>query len=95
MQKSWLHEEILLLALKDKAGTVEAGVRCEFAIAGAILAELLVHGRIQVVEAKKKKLADLVDATPLGDLLLDECLAKIGDAKRRAPLDTWVVRFSG
>ena len=43
----FLHEEILLLALRDEEGTI-AGAMYQYAIGGALLAELLLqtrHGR--------------------------------------------------
>ena len=63
---------------------------------GAILAELLVAERLRAVQVKKKKhLVEVVDATPLGEPLLDECLGRVAAAKRRASLETWVSRFAG
>lgn len=92
--KLHLHEEILLLALRDKQGTIASGTMYQFAIGGAILAELLLDKKISVDESKKKKLVDLVDPTPYGDPVIDESIEKIRTAKRRASLQTWVSRFS-
>lgn len=89
----FLHEEIMLLALRDQKGTVEFGSLYNYALGGAILAELLLAGRISV-EAGKKKLVDLVSREPMGDPVIDECLQKIASAKRRADPQTWVQRFS-
>ena len=69
----YLHEEIMLLALRDEKGTVEFGTNYVHAICGAILAELLMAGRISVAEGKKK-LVNPVSDEPLGDPVLDECL---------------------
>jgi Golgi phosphoprotein 3 len=91
----FLHEEIMLLALKDESGTIASGTSYQFALAGAALAELLLNKRIQVETVKKKKYAQLVDTAPLGDPVLDECLGKVVDAKKRQQLQTWVSRFSG
>lgn len=89
-----LHEEILLLALRDEKGTVQSSTCIEFPLAGAMIAELLLLGRVRVDEAsKKKKLVDLVDGAPTGNDVLDECLDKFRTAKRRASLKTWVMRF--
>ncbi|NIN10282.1 MAG: hypothetical protein GTN62_03050 [Gemmatimonadales bacterium] len=89
-----LHEEIMLLALRDKEGTIATGAYYAQAIGGAILAELLLNGRIKVEEEKKKKFAALVSAAPMGDPVIDECLEKIKTAKRQATLRTWVGRFA-
>ena len=91
----FLPEEIMLLALRDEAGTMIASEKLHFSLGGAIAAELLLNQRIAVDEQKKKKkIIDLNDATPIGDPVIDECLEKIVKAKRRANLQTWVRRFA-
>ena len=89
-----LHEEVLLLALKDEAGTVAFESMHEYAMAGAMLAELLLRHRIRL-GGRKGKIVELVNSGSLGDPVIDECLQKIRDAKRRARLETWVQRFAG
>jgi Golgi phosphoprotein 3 len=91
----FLHEEIMLLALRDREGTVASGTHYQYAIGGAILAELLLQGRISVEQSKKKMYAKVIDSTPVGESLLDNCLAKITGAKKTAQLQTWVPRFAG
>lgn len=91
--KLYLHEEILLLALNDEKGTIHPGASYHQALAGAIVAELMLSKRIQVEENKRKKII-VIDPTPIGDQLLDECLAKIQGAKRLSPIMTWIGRFS-
>jgi len=89
------YEEIMLLALRDKEGTVaanEAGFI--YALGGSLLAELLLLRKISIEEVKKKKLVKLEDPSPVGDPLLDECLERLRDAKRRGALNTWVSRFA-
>jgi Golgi phosphoprotein 3 len=66
----------------------------QYAVGGAILAELLLARRIGLAEQKRKKLVEIVDNTPMGDDLLDECLTRIRIAKRRASLQAWVARFA-
>jgi len=90
-----LPEEILLLALRDEEGTIDFGVSYQHAIGGAILAELLLSQRIAVRKSKRSELVTLLDAKPLGDPLLDECLQRIEDAKKRATLERWITRFAG
>ncbi len=89
----FLHEAILLLALHDEQGKVIAGGMYCHALGGAVLAELLLRDRIRM-EDPKKKLIGIVDARSIGDPLLDECLAKIAAAQRRASLQTWLTRFA-
>ncbi|MCK4772479.1 MAG: GPP34 family phosphoprotein [Candidatus Latescibacteria bacterium] len=88
----FLQEEILLLALNDKKGTFYMRNFLP-AIAGAMVAELLLAGRIDVEEGRKK-LINMVSRQTFGDPLLDEVLDKIATAKRRASLQTWIQRFS-
>ena len=52
------------------------------------------EGRIEV-ESSKKKLVVIIDDKPTGAPYIDECLEKLGQAKRRASAQTWVQRFSG
>ncbi len=89
----YLHEQILLLCMRDHEGTVAWGTMYQYALGGAILAELLMQKRIEA-EQTRKKLVNVVDTTPVGEPLLDECLDRIRTAKRRARLQTWVSRFA-
>lgn len=89
-----LHEEILMLALRDEKGTVEsrAGMY-QYAIGGALLSELLLAGCIDV-EQTKKKLVNLVKVKRLHDPILDECVELVASAKRRRSAAGWVGRFA-
>ena len=88
----FLHEEVMLLALRDREGTVEFCSNYGYALGGAILAELLLSGRL-AVEETKRKLVNLVSPEPLGDAVLDECLKKVASVKRRANAQAWVNSF--
>lgn len=90
----FLHEEVMLLAIKDETGTIGTGVHYQYAIGGAIIAELLLTNRIRVDESKRRKLVSLVDASPLYDPLLDECLEKLRLGKRRSSLQNLVSKFA-
>jgi hypothetical protein len=91
----WLHEEILLLALRDKEGTFASGGWHRHALGGAILAELLLAQRIRQNPADRKKRVEALSPKPLGEPLLDEGLERIRAARRPASLATWVERFAG
>jgi len=91
----FLYEEILLLALRDEEGTIASGTMYQYAIGAALLAELLLSKRIEVEQSGKRKLVNLISQSPLGEPLIDQCLEKVGGAKRRAVLQTWVSRFAG
>lgn len=88
----FLHEELLLLALRDEEGTISAAMY-PYALAGAILAELMLHERIRV-EDPKKKMVHLLSDSPLGDAVIDECLDKIAKTERPDSLADWVERFT-
>lgn len=89
-----LHEEVLLLALRDDEGTIAPGTMYQHALAGAMLSELMLQHRIAVDESDRKKRAEVIDRTSTGSPLLDECLAKMADDKPRA-LQHWVQKLSG
>ena len=90
----YLHEEIMLLALRNEEGTIAAGPTYQYAIGAAALAELLLNQRIAVDQSGKRKLVNLVSSIPFDEPLLDQCLEKVTTAKRRAALQTWVSRFA-
>jgi Golgi phosphoprotein 3 len=98
MKKSsqlYLHQEILLLALRDEKGTIASGTLYQYAIGGAVLAELLLGERVRLEASNKKQMVTLVDSTPIGAAVVDECLETVGTAKRRATAQTWVSKFAG
>ena len=85
----------MLLALRDEEGTIASGTMYQYAIGAAVLAELLLNKRIAVGEPRRKKLVDLISSQSFGEPLIDQCLEKISNAKRRASLQGWVSRFAG
>ena len=98
-----LHEEVLLLALKDEKGTPYAN-QYSFALGGAMLAELLLEERLVLEEAPRRKplkqgkkpsyQVAIDNPKPLADPILDECLHRVADSKKvRSPQD-WVMRFA-
>jgi len=98
----WLHEEILLLALKDEKGTPHSSMYT-IAMGGAILAELLLNERFVLEEKPRNKplkpgkkpsyLVAIDNPKQLADPVLDECLHRVATSKKpRSPQD-WVTRF--
>jgi ribosome-interacting GTPase 1 len=85
---------VLLLALRDREGTIPLGSMYAYAVAGALLAELIVRRRLELVGSAKKRTVQLVDPQPIGEALLDESLQRIGGTKRTAALSTWVARLA-
>ena len=89
-----LYEKALLLALKDKKGTIEPGTMYHLALGSAILAELFLMGRLKSDESGRKPMVALADRSRTGDKILDEALETVRTAKRRGAAATWVSRFS-
>ena len=88
-----LHHEFLLLTLKNEEGVPEFGSNYTYGLSGAMLAELLLRESVEVEEDKKKKFVKLRNQAPVGDPALDAALLKMAAAKRRATLQTWVMRL--
>lgn len=89
-----LHHEVMLLSLRADEGTPEFGVSSCHALAGAILAELLLRERIGIQSERNKQFVRVQDASPAGEPILDEALEKMVSVKRRATLQTWVSRLA-
>jgi len=90
----YLHQEVLLLALRDEKGTIAASMYT-YALGGAILAELMLRDRITTVTEGKKTFVTVANARPVGETVLDECLEKVASMKKRTQLQTLVSKFAG
>jgi len=89
----FLHEQIMLLVLRDEEGTVEFGAEYRHALGGAILAELLLMQRLAADEEGRKSIARVLSEEPTGDDVMDECLGMVVASKPR-PVGDWVGRFA-
>ena len=89
-----LHEELLLLALHDQKGTNAFAALLEHGLGGALFAELLLEGRLEVRDEGKRGLVTVVDPRRTGDPVVDEALERLRHAKRRADPQTTVIRLS-
>lgn len=76
-----LVEELLLLAYDDATGRDRSGGYLGLGLSGAIVLELTLAGRLDVVDKK----VEVLDASPVGEALLDERLAAIAADKPRVP----------
>lgn len=89
-----LHEQVLLLALRDRKGTPEfrAGLH-HLALGGAILGELALRGCVRIEEGRKA----FVDAAPGAERprneVLAEALGKVRERRRRRRASAWVQVF--
>ncbi|MDE2753674.1 MAG: GPP34 family phosphoprotein [Gemmatimonadota bacterium] len=89
-----LHEQLLLLALRQRNGIVDNSSLFRTTMGAAILAELAFDGWIRIDEGRRA-LVDATDGRPdqVGDEILDEALALVRESKRRrAP--TWISAFA-
>ncbi|NIJ13292.1 hypothetical protein FHU38_003636 [Saccharomonospora amisosensis] len=84
-------EDLLLLLFDDKAGKPVDGVsNLDYSMAGAVLIELAMLGRIDVTtDADDGKSGRLVirDSTPTGEATLDESLATLSKLEGKKPKD--------
>lgn len=90
----FLYEEIMLLALKDEEGTIASGTMYNYAVGGAIIAELLINQRIAVDQKRRNKRLSVINAEPLNDAMIDEWLVKMNASKRQKPIQDWVSRIA-
>ena len=90
-----LHEEVMLLALREDKGTIERGAWYQHAAAGAVLAELSLAERVRIVADGKKRTIEVLSAEPLGDELTDEWLARIAEDKKVRTAGHWVSKIAG
>jgi hypothetical protein len=90
-----LHERALLLALDDDRGTIHTGAYYSYAIAGGVLAELILEERIALEHRRRGERRVVVTrATQVGDPIIDDILERIRTAKKEATLETWVSRVA-
>ena len=90
-----LYEEVLLLALKDKEGSVDwKAENLGTVLAGALLAELLLLEKIEVDESRKQSVY-VVDSSPMCEALLDEVLIEINSSAKEKPIQHWVSKLTG
>ena len=89
-----IHEEFMLLCRNEK-GRVVGNAHHSYVIAGAILADLVLHNRITLEPEKRKTIVRLKDSRLVGDPLIDEALERIRTAKRPSVLTTWIGRIAG
>ncbi|MDE0936210.1 MAG: GPP34 family phosphoprotein [Mariniblastus sp.] len=87
-----LHQATMLLAIRDDKGTFTSGTFL-YAIAGAMLSELLLLQRI-VTGSDKKQIVGVIDKSTTGDELLDEVLTLIHSSKKPRKMQHWIAKIA-
>ncbi|MEA2151595.1 MAG: hypothetical protein QOD69_3425 [Solirubrobacteraceae bacterium] len=86
-----LAEELMLLALDDETGKGSARSGLDQGLAGAVLCELVLAGRIAIIDDRVVLRADGIIGEPVEDAVLAQVAAR---EKPRKPAD-WVGRLAG
>ena len=82
-----LVDKLVLLALDDEKGTfISDSMVFGYCIAGAVLFELSIKDRIQIVDNKVK----ITNKEKLNDESLDYCLETISDSKKERKVNYWI-----
>lgn len=89
-----LYEQILLLVLTDREGSLLKATHFRFALAGAILSELLLEGYIELESGSSGQLVTVTRKERTGDPVLDDALREILGATRRTDPERWIERFT-
>jgi hypothetical protein len=91
MENSMLATDLLLLALDDERGTVlpEAGIGLDYGLAGAVVMELALRGRLQVDGERVTATGTATD-----DALLDDALRAVAATPGKT-LSHWVRHLPG
>ena len=83
-----MFESLFLLAVDDQAGDIVNSAKkdLEPALAGAVLAELVLLGRVQVND----DLLTVIDLTPTGNPILDHAMRTIRILERKRKVKYWI-----
>ncbi|MEX2283275.1 MAG: GPP34 family phosphoprotein [Gemmatimonadota bacterium] len=90
-----LHEALLLLALRDQKGGFGNASLLGNGLAGAILIELVLAGRIRIEKNKRSTVVRVVDERLTGEPIMDIWLSQMRSAKKEATVGTWLTRIAG
>jgi len=88
-----LSEELLVLALDEKRGTIAPFKReyIKYGVAAALLQELIVLEKLQLDE----DVVTVIEANPCGDRLLDPALEILEQSERKKKVQHWVSKIGG
>ena len=88
-----LFEELFLLALHEEKGAVIPAVasRLGYGLAGAVIAELALLGKVRVGENRR---LELLEENHTGDEILDKALDQIRESENIRKVTFWIRAFS-
>jgi golgi phosphoprotein 3 len=87
-----LCEELLLLTIDDHKGAISSSAQdaLNYGLAGAILADLALHGKIQLDERRLV----IIESAPTGQPMLDDALVLLAEAKHPRKAAHWIEKLS-
>jgi len=89
-----MYEDIALLSLHDEKGSFQGSMHAH-AFAGAVIAELVLLGRLRITRGKRRQtFLEVANSAPTGDPVLDGAVERIASARRRGQAATWVGRLA-
>jgi hypothetical protein len=88
-----LSEELLVLALNEKKGTIAPFKReyIKYGVAAALLQELIILEKLELDE----EVVTVIEANPFGDNLLDPALEILEQATKKKKVQHWVSKLGG
>ncbi|MGD2067963.1 MAG: GPP34 family phosphoprotein [Gemmatimonadota bacterium] len=92
--KLTLPEQVMVLVLDERDGSLLEETDFVYAIAGAALAELIRQGCVDLEPGSVHPLVTVVDPSETGDPVLDAVLGHLVEATRRTTLQRWVGRLA-
>src|SRR5688572_14938368 len=90
-----LHEALLMLALRDQKGGFGHAPLLGAGLAGAILIELVLAGRIRIEQKKRSSVVRVIDERLTGEPVMDTWLSQMRSARKEAAVATWLGRIAG
>lgn len=90
----FLHEDLLLLMLKDQEGTFYCGSWNQLAVGAGLLGELLLAGFVELERDRRKTFVVASGTSTPGDPLMAEALSLIRNMSNRRQADYWVLKFA-
>lgn len=92
--KLYHFEKILLLLLNPVKGKICQGSFVNFVLAGAIIEDLINLKKVKIDKLKRDYVLELIDNSPIGNPILDQCLAKIDESSKTKKIGHWITKLA-